>query len=514
MVEAQQESAKARYDTLAKDRWQFLQRGRANAMLTIPSLMPLEGHDGKAHLIEPYQGLGSAGTVSLTSRLALALIPAGRPHLRLDVDNKILMELDGEIPVKVNQQLSKSEKLIQNAVEKANWRSATLGTVAQLIVCGSATEFMFEDGTIRTFRLDQFVWSRDHRGRVVECIILERFNKNALPAAMRGKTELGTTNTEGSTKDDEVELFTVIRFKVEDGTYEVHKEDGAGLKVGKTEVFEEKKLPYLFLRWSEMPGEDYGRSKVEEVIADLRSLDGLEKGSIEQGAMASKNFIMVRPGANAAGLRNRITRVNNGDVVLGDPESVELKQFASPGGYQITGDQIERIGARVARAFLLQTPTQRNAERVTATEIERDIQELESTLGGTFSVLSLEMMERRTLLLMDFMKKRGEFPQTEDGALNITILTGLEALSRERDIARGQQMAQIASLFGEQGIRRLNLGNILGKVAVGLGFPDAIRDEEEVQAEIQQEQQAEQLKAAAPNAVKALTEGGASGGGG
>ena len=86
-------SAKERYVAMTPDRQQFLQRARANAMLTIPSLMPLEGHDGKAHLIEPYQGLGATGVISLTSRLALALLPAGRPHLRLDVSNKILFQM-------------------------------------------------------------------------------------------------------------------------------------------------------------------------------------------------------------------------------------------------------------------------------------------------------------------------------------------------------------------------------------------------------------------------------------
>jgi hypothetical protein len=89
---------KERYDQLTTDREQFLQRARHNAMLTIPALMPLTGHDGKAHLIEPYQSLGATGVTSMSSRMTMALLPAGRPHLRLGIPPAQLMALEGEVP--------------------------------------------------------------------------------------------------------------------------------------------------------------------------------------------------------------------------------------------------------------------------------------------------------------------------------------------------------------------------------------------------------------------------------
>ncbi len=205
--------------------------------------------------------------------------------------------------------------------------------------------------------------------------------------------------------------------------------------------------------------------------------------------MGAKNFIMIRPGATANGLRNRLGRMQNGDIVLGDPETVEMKQFSVSSGYQVLEAQINKLEERISRAFLLLSTQQRNAERVTATEIERDIQELESTLGGVFSALSLEMLERRTALLIEDMKKRDEFPQISKEEVQVTILTGLEALSRERDVGRGVQAAQIVSQFGEEGLRRIKLEVILDKILTGLGFPESVKNEQEVQAEVQQEQQ-------------------------
>ncbi|NIV37987.1 MAG: hypothetical protein GWN58_53805, partial [Anaerolineae bacterium] len=80
-------------------RQQFLQRARHNALLTIPSLMPLEGHDQKNHLVEPYNGLGAAAIVHLSSRITMNLLPANRPHMRLQVPNEIKMQApDGKVP--------------------------------------------------------------------------------------------------------------------------------------------------------------------------------------------------------------------------------------------------------------------------------------------------------------------------------------------------------------------------------------------------------------------------------
>jgi hypothetical protein len=492
---------KERYEELTVNRQQFLQRARHNAMLTIPSLMPIEGHDGKAHLIEPYQSLGAMITVALSSRITMALIPAGRPHLRLDLPPQQLLALDGEIPPEVEQQLAKGERLIQHGVERANWRNSTLESMQQQVVTGSVTEEILPDNTIRLHRLDRFVWRRDERGRVIEAVLMEAWDKQALPEGVQAQptSNVAMHGRTGNT-DDDVWIYTGIRLHT-DGLYHVHRETESGSRIGETAQYTEEMVPYSFLCWSKTPGEDYGRSKIEEHVADLRSLDSLSKQALEQAAMAATNFVMVRPSATAQGVRNRITNLTNGDVVLGDPEGVELKQFTNGAGYQVTADAIQRLEERLGRAFLLSAPGQRNAERVTATEIRRDIEELESVLGGTFSNQAL-MLERRTRILIENMIDAGEFPEVNQNDLQPTILTGLEALSRERDVERGIQAAQITAQFGEIGLAHIKMDIILNKILTGLGFPDAVKDAQEVQQEMQQKQQQEMMQAVAPGAVQ------------
>jgi len=493
--------AKERYDKLSTGRAQFLQRARHNALLTVPSLVPLEGHDGKAHLYEPYQSLGATGVISMASRVTMALVPAGRPHLRLGLPPKKLFEMNSDVPPKVNQALGKGELLIQSAVERANWRASTLQVMQQLICAGSLTAEFLDDQTIRLHRLDNFVWRRDFRGLTLECIIREYWDRDALPDGVA--TPANTLSGDGKSTDDDVIIYIVIKYKDSTNTYSVHKETEGGSAVGETSEFTPAKLPFLFLRWAETPGEDYGRSKVEEVCGDLRSYDSMSKQGLEVGTMSAKNFVMVRPGATAQGLKNRISRINNGDTVVGDPESVELKQFANQAAASVTANISQKLEERISRAFLLLSTQQRDAERVTAAEIERDIQELESTLGGTFSALSLEYLEKLTNLLISDMKDKGEFPQVGDEDLEATILTGLEALSRERDVGRGVQAAQIASQFGPEGLGRIKMDVILDKIFVGLGFPDSVKDEEQYQQEQQQAQQAALAEKAVGPAISA-----------
>ena len=485
-------SAKERYQKLSSDREQFLQRARHNALLTIPSLMPLQGHDGKAHLVEPYQGLGSAGVVHLSSRLTMSLLPAGRPHMRLDLPPKLLMQNQGKVPPQIEVALALSEQLIQGEVEDKAWRPATLQSVQQQIVAGSVIEHQLPDNTIRLFRLDQFVVNRDYAGKVLEAVIEEKLTPETLPDGI---------DTSGRKDDEELCLYTWIRRK-KNGVYRVTQEID-GKSVGKALEFTYESLPYHFLRWSATPGEDYGRSFIEEHIADLRSLDALEKAMLEMAAMASRNFIAVRPGSGGSGIRRRLTQAVNGDVIMVDPETVELKSFDNSGGFQLTQIQVQTLRESLSKAFLLLSAGQRDAERVTAAEIERDINELEAALGGNFSTLNTEMMERRTRQLMMNMERNGELPAALSSTARPTILTGLEALSRERDVAKAVQLLQIAGAAGEAGIDAIKMDVLLSRTAIGLGFPDVVRSEEEIMQRQQQRQQAQMAQQMAGPAVQA-----------
>lgn len=481
---------KARYERLSKERSQYLRRAQHNALLTLPMAMPMDGKKDGAHLVEPYQGLGSAAVVHLSSRMAINFLPAGRPYLRLDLPPKMQMELEGEIPTDLAIGLSKSEQMIQAEVEDKGWRKSTLMTIQQLMIAGNVLEYVQPDNSIKHYRLDQVVQQFDQSGRLIEIIIQEKFPRDALPESMPMPEQIGL----GPDGREELELYTQILYS--GGKYIRTMQWGNDEQLGEQTVWNDATMPYIPLGWAWMPGENYARSKVTEHIADLRSLDALEKAQLEMAAMASRNFILVRPGATAATLRSRLTRARNGDVLVAEPDSVEAKTFENFRGVQQIQQHIATLRESLGRAFLLSSAGQRQAERVTATEIERDIAEIEASLGGVFSTLANDMMKRRTVVLMQQMIDQRKLPAVDKSMVSPTILTGLEALSRERDVSRAMQAAQIVQAFGPEAVDVVKLERVIGRAFIGMGITDSVRTEDEV-AQIKAERQEAQQQQAA-----------------
>jgi hypothetical protein len=420
--------------------------------------------------------------------------------MRLDIPVEVRLQEGGEISKETERGLALLEQLLQSEVEDKGWRPSTLTSLQQLLVAGNVCEHLLPDNRIRIFRLDRYVVRRSWDGTILEAIIAEPLTTDTLPDDVQ---------VTGKADDESLTMYTWIK-RQKNGNYAI-KQFIDDQEVNDLGERTEATLEYNFIRWSITPHEDYGRSFCEEHIGDLRSLDGLEKAALEMAAMGSRNFIMVRPGAIGASIKRRLTQAVNGDVLMGDPEGVELKSFDNSAGYQITATQIQTLRQELSRVFLLLSAGQRDAERVTATEIERDIQELEAALGGNFSTLNTEMMEWRTRQMMRNMQQAGRLPEGVVENTRPIILTGLEALSRERDVSRVIQLGQIAQAFGDVAVDTLKLDKLLARAAVGLGFPDVTRTEDEVK-EIQQERRAaEQAQAAAGpvagQVAKAATQG-------
>jgi hypothetical protein len=451
----------------------------------------MDGKRDGAHLVEPYSGLGAAGVVHLSSRMAINFLPAGRPYLRLDLPPKVQMQLEGNIPTEISIGLSKAEQMIQAEVEDVGWRKSALMTLQQLIISGNVLEYVQPNNAIKHYRLDQYVQRFDAYGKFIEAIIKEEFPKDELPEGINPPDSVDN----GFDGEETISMYTQLLYKG-NGKYQRTQMWHNDQMIGPATTWDETRFPYIPLGWTWMPGENYARSKCEEHIADLRSMDALEKAQLEMGAMASRNFVVVRPGATAATLRQRLTRARNGEVLIADPDSIEAKSFENFRGAQQVQQHSQMLRESISRAFLLTSAGQRDAERVTATEIERDIAELEAALGGVFSMLAQDMMKRRTEILMQQMMDQQKLPTVDKNMVTPTILTGLEALSRERDVSRAMQAAQIVQAFGPTGVDAVKLERVIGRAFVGLGIPDAVRTEEEIQQIQQQRAQQQQEQAA------------------
>ena len=91
-------SIASRWNFLHTGRTQVLRRARDAAALTIPSLLPEEGHTENSVLPQPYQSLGARGVNNLSSKLLLALLPPSTSFFRLTMDPTSVRRWEPHVP--------------------------------------------------------------------------------------------------------------------------------------------------------------------------------------------------------------------------------------------------------------------------------------------------------------------------------------------------------------------------------------------------------------------------------
>lgn len=491
-------AAKSRYARLKPRRDPFVLRARGYAEVTIPSLLPPEGQTQMQTLPDTYQGFGARVVTALSSRITTGILPPGMPSFVMQVPPEILQK-SGETTVSkdVEQGLAMVEQTIHREIERRKWRAPTNTAIQHLVVTGNAMEQVLPDNTIRVFRLDQYVVVRDPVGNMIEFITEELLIPASLPkelSALAGDVTDDATST--------MPLYTWGTRDADTGEWTIHQEfNGKEVPDSRGDY---TLNPFSALRWTSILGEDYGRSKVEDHYGDFRALEGLSRAMVDGAAMASRNITMIRP--NAAGglnLRRRMAKARNGEYVIGNPEDVVGSQFQNQAGLQFTAQALESLKAELAQAFLVNSSARRDAERVTAYELRVMIEELESVLGGVFTNLVQDLQENRLNRLILQMKDAQALPPWPEGLVEPVILTGLEALGREKDVQRATTALQLlAGIPPEVAQAYVKWPVILGKAFNGIGIPDAVNTETEAQ---ENRQKSAMLEAAASAATSGAT---------
>ena len=283
-------SIKSRYNLGYAERNPFLERAREAAEITIPSLLPREGHSSANFFRQPFQSVGARGVNNLASKLLLALLPPNSPFFRLTIDDFDLENLVGPNQRgAVEEGLARIERSAMGEIEAKAIRVPVFEALKHLIVTGNALVYMPKEGGMRVFRLDRYVVKRDAMGNVLEIITVESLSPLMLPEEVRSKVT--TPNADYGQKN--YDLYTCVK-KTESG-WEVKQEVEGQEIESSSGTYEEDKNPFIPLRFTRIDSEDYGRGFVEEYIGDLKSLEALTRSIVEGSASAAKVLFMVRP---------------------------------------------------------------------------------------------------------------------------------------------------------------------------------------------------------------------------
>ena len=506
------------YQNCFGEREAYLDRARESARLTIPGLIRDQGGTYSTVYDTPFQSIGARGVNHLASKLLLTLLPPNSPFFRLTIDDFDIESLVGpEQRGPVEEGLAKVERATLAEIETQAYRVPVFEALKHLIVTGNCLLYIPDGGGMRVFHLDRYVVKRDPMGNVLYMITKESLNAKTLTEDARKTIGLPEpSEIAPETPHKPYDLYTYICDKGKH--WHVHQEVQNVPIPDSYGKYPKDKNPFIPLRFSRVDGESYGRGLVEEYIGDLRSLEALTQAIVEGSAAAAKILFLVRP--NGTTRINTLAKSPSGAIVQGDANDVSTLQLQKSQDFRIALDTISQIRDRLSFAFLLNSSVQRNAERVTAEEVRFMAQELESALGGVYSVLSQEFQLPLVNILLDKMTKAKKMPKFPKEVVKPQVITGIEALGRGQDLNKLSQFLQYLSPLGPEAIMsNLNLDDYIDRLGASLGIDTsgliktAEQKQAEQQAQMEQQQQMMQqqlmgdvVKGATPAMAKGMSE--------
>lgn len=508
--DAQYESCKAIYDRLCVDREPFLRRARLSAVVTIPWLVPPDGHNSSNDLATPFQSVGARGVNNLSSKVLLALFPPNAPFFKFDVDPYALEQIAGaeengqSARSQVEQNLVKASEAILTELATSGFRVGAYEAARHLVVSGNALQYLHDDG-VKVYHLDQFVVERDpESGEPVRIVVREMLPDEDVPehiyeaVAARGEKPVKGIPVKHH------ELYTCAWYDGEEERWHVYQECDSVPVSEKDESYHPDDFPYTVLRGNVISGENYGRGYVEEYIGDLLSLEGLSQAIVEGSAAAARITKLVNP----AGMTDidDLARAENGAYVPGRADDVSTDQLQKHYDFQVTANTSNAIEQRLSFAFLLNSAVQRNAERVTAEEIRYIAEELEQALGGIYTLLSKEWQLPLVRFITRRMQRQKRLPKIPEKYIRPTVVTGIEALGRGNDLNRLGAAAQAFVAFTQAAnvlMPVLNLQELAQRIfnAAGVRTAGLLKTPEQLQAEQQAAQQQMMLEKLGPPVV-------------
>lgn len=359
-------------------------------------------------------------------------------------------------------------------------------------------------GKITVWGPNCFSVRRDGTGELLDCVLKEYTSVEALPQELQDALRQAQ-RAKYSRPEQVVEKYTRIQRTIRNGVsgFTVSQEVDC-IPVGTEGWYPANLCPWMCPTWTLIPGEHYGRGLVEDYAGGFAKLSSLSESAALYGVEMTRVLHLVGPSAGSD--IDEMNNAESGQYVRGDPGAVQAYEAGDAMKAKQIDEQIQGTFLRLSKAFMYQGQA-RQAERVTAFELQQEAQEAEYALGGAISTLSGGIQIPMAHILM------GEVSQDAmtgivTGELMPDVTAGIDALGRSADVQNliqaAQEIAGIAPVA--QLDKRLNSQRIVDVILAGRSIDPAsiFYTPEEQQAN----QDAENAAAAAQaNLLKAQTLG-------
>lgn len=496
-------TALERFKKMDQERSTLLNEYVKYSSLTVPWVCTEMGYDENSTLLQDdWDSTGHHAVTNLVNKLMMGLFSPTKPFFRLQASDQIRAAIaeqtNGGGEPDLNQIFSKTEKAAQRLFEKLNLRQPLTSALTGLVVIGTSLLKLDKKGKHRVFNVRNYVLRRNMYGHVVEFLTCDKVKFETLDKKIKDSPTLSKYKD-----DDKVNLVEWFKLNDEEtkwtSTMWVDDDKLPGKYDGGWKV---EDFPYIALTWNLPDGMNYGVGQVQACIADLEKNRVVSKSEAEMTIMLAQHRYLVNPGS--ATDPTDIENSENGDVIPGREGDIAFLSFGgSTQNLAAVSSVKQNIERKIAESFLMSTGITRDAERVTATEIRAQIQELETSLGGIYTRIASELQLPIAYFLLNNLEEESRL-KVDGNDIQPIIITGVDALSRSGEnediVTMFNILGPLASL--PPGLQQvMNFSGLIKTIGANLGVDTSqiILSDEQIAANQQMQMQAQMAGAEGPD---------------
>lgn len=424
------------WEKMISKRNSFHDRAKHFSRLTLPYLLNEPDYNYSSQ--NGWQGVGAQAVNHLANKLAQVLFPAQRSFFRIDLTAKGEAELSKAKleKTKMATLFAKVETQAMKSLDARQFRPAIVEVFKHLIVTGNCLMFKPDKGPISCIPMHHYGVIRDVNGEVLDIILLQEKALKTFDPATRMAIQAARQGKQYKDEDN-VKLYTHARYEG-DGMWVVCQ-SADDITVGKRSRVKAEKLPFIVLTWKRSFGEDWGRPLCEDYSGDLFVIQFLSEAVARGAALMADIKYLIRPGAQTD--VEHFVNSGTGEVITGVEEDIHIVQLGKYADLTPISQVLEVYTRRIGVVFMMESLVRRDAERVTALEIQRDAMEIEQSLGGAYSLFAVTMQQ--PVAMWGLQEKGSTF--TSD-FIDPVIVTGIEALGRLAELSKLEQFSQYMTL--------------------------------------------------------------------
>lgn len=486
------ETASAKFERLQDGTHR--KRAERFAYFTIPRLMKDVLRTDSEDIIHDYQSFGAVLVNNLSAKLGTALFPPNRPNFRITLSREVKRNLvnQGMEEDKLATDVAALERDSSARLFLNSGYSKLIRALQLLIVTGNALVYRDSvNGNLMVWSLQSFVVERRPDGKLQTAVLKQKYKYGMLSEEQQ--QAIAQQKPDSYKPDTTVDLYTVIQRHP--GTADVDimtvAEEVDGVAIGAVSTYPEHLCPWFAPVWNLADGEHYARGLVEDYSGDFGKYSMLSEqmGMYEIESMNMLNLVDESTGAAVDDLQE----ANTGDYVPGKAAGVVAYDRGDYNKMATIANSLGRIEQRLQIAFMY-TGQMRDAERVTAAEVQLVAQEADNALGGAYSQLAASMQEPLAYLCMGEVNV-DLVPAILSRDMRPDILTGVPALGR---VSESQNLLQTAQEVGVvvpamvQSDPDVDPRKIVALLARnnGVAYDDLKKSPEQLQQEAEAQQQA------------------------